>query len=59
LGWNILPVRDEVFPASERRPIKLLVERVDVRMNGLEVRSSPNGVAGPSAGTTSEAHGMS
>ena len=34
------------FPAEQPRIVQLLVERVDVRMNGVEVRLRPNGLAG-------------
>jgi site-specific DNA recombinase len=37
---------DELFPAEQARIVQLLVERVDVRMNGVEVRLRPNGLAG-------------
>jgi site-specific DNA recombinase len=40
------PLWDELFPAEQARIAQLLVERVDVRMNGVEVRLRPNGVAG-------------
>ncbi|MFO1144387.1 MAG: recombinase family protein [Amaricoccus sp.] len=34
------PLWDELFPAEQARIVQLLVERVDVRMNGVEVTSS-------------------
>jgi site-specific DNA recombinase len=37
---------DELFPAEQARIVELLVERVDVRMHGVEVRLRPNGLAG-------------
>ena len=37
---------DELFPAEQARIVQLLVERVDVRMHGVEVRLRPNGLAG-------------
>jgi hypothetical protein len=40
------PLWDELFPAEQARIVQLLVERVDVRMNGVEVRLRPNGVIG-------------
>ena len=40
------PLWDELFPAEQARIVQLLVERVDVRMNGAEVRLRPNGLAG-------------
>ena len=40
------PLWDELFPAEQARIVQLLVERVDVRMNGVEVRLRPNGLAG-------------
>ncbi len=40
------PLWDELFPAEQARIVQLLVERVDVRMHGVEVRLRPNGVAG-------------
>jgi len=40
------PVWDELFPAEQARIVQLLVERIDVRMQGVEVRLRPNGLAG-------------
>jgi hypothetical protein len=40
------PLWDELFPADQARIVQLLVERVDVRMHGVEVRVRPNGLAG-------------
>ena len=40
------PLWDELFPAEQARIVELLVERVDVRMHGVEVRLRPNGLAG-------------
>jgi site-specific DNA recombinase len=40
------PLWDEFFPGEQARIVQLLVERVDVRMNGVEVRLRPNGLAG-------------
>jgi hypothetical protein len=40
------PLWDELFPAEQARIVHLLVERVDVRMHGVEVRLRPNGVTG-------------
>jgi hypothetical protein len=40
------PLWDELFPAEQARILQLLVERVDVRMHGVEVRLRPNGIAG-------------
>ena len=40
------PLWDELFPAEQARIVQLLVERVDVRMQGVEVRLRPNGLAG-------------
>jgi site-specific DNA recombinase len=40
------PLWDELFPAEQARIVQLLVERVDVRMQGVEVRLRPNGIAG-------------
>ena len=37
---------DELFPAEQARIVQLLVERVDVRTDGVEVRLRPNGLAG-------------
>ena len=37
---------DEFFPAEQARIVQLLVERVDVRMHGIEVRLRPNGLGG-------------
>ena len=35
-----------MFPAEQARIVHLLVERVDVRMHGVEVRLQPNGLSG-------------
>jgi site-specific DNA recombinase len=40
------PLWDELFPAEQARIMQLLVERVDVRTHGVEVRLRPNGLAG-------------
>jgi site-specific DNA recombinase len=40
------PLWDELFPAEQARIVQLLVERVDVRMQGVEVRLRPNGLGG-------------
>jgi site-specific DNA recombinase len=40
------PLWDELFPAEQARVVQLLVERVDVRMHGVEVRLRPSGLAG-------------
>jgi site-specific DNA recombinase len=40
------PLWDELFPAEQARIVQLLVERVDVRMHGVEVRLRPNGFSG-------------
>jgi hypothetical protein len=40
------PLSDELFPAEQARIVQLLVERVDVRLHGVEVRLRPNGLAG-------------
>jgi len=40
------PLWDELFPAEQARIVQLLVERVDVRMNGVEIRLRPNGLSG-------------
>ena len=40
------PLWDELFPAEQARIVQLLVERVDVRTDGVEVRLRPNGLAG-------------
>jgi site-specific DNA recombinase len=40
------PLWEELFPAEQARIVHLLVERVDVRMHGVEVRLWPNGLAG-------------
>jgi site-specific DNA recombinase len=40
------PLWDELFPAEQARIVQLLVERVDVRTHGVEVRLRPNGFAG-------------
>jgi site-specific DNA recombinase len=41
------PMWNELFPAEQARIVQLLVERVDVRMHGVEVRLRPNGLTGP------------
>ena len=40
------PLWDELFPAEQARIVQLLVERVDVRTDGVEVRLRPNGLSG-------------
>jgi DNA invertase Pin-like site-specific DNA recombinase len=40
------PLWDELFPAEQARIVALLVERVDVRVHGVEVRIRPSGLAG-------------
>jgi DNA invertase Pin-like site-specific DNA recombinase len=40
------PLWEELFPAEQARIVQLLVERVDVRMRGVEVRLRPNGIGG-------------
>jgi DNA invertase Pin-like site-specific DNA recombinase len=40
------PLWEALFPAEQARIVHLLVERVDVRTHGLEVRLRPNGLAG-------------
>jgi site-specific DNA recombinase len=40
------PLWDELFPAEQARIVQLLVERVDLRMHGVEVRLRPNGLTG-------------
>ena len=40
------PLWDELFPAEQARIVQLLVERVDVRMHGVEVRLWQNGLVG-------------
>ena len=40
------PLWDELFPAEQARIVQLLVESVDSRMHGVEVRLRPNGLAG-------------
>ena len=39
------PLWDELFPAEQARIVQLLVERVDVRMHGVEVRLRPSGLS--------------
>jgi site-specific DNA recombinase len=39
------PFWDELFPAEQERIVQLLVERVDVCMNGVEVRLRASGPA--------------
>ena len=38
--------RHQLFPDEQARIVQLLVERVDVRLQGVEVRLRPNGIAG-------------
>jgi site-specific DNA recombinase len=38
------PLWDELFPAEQARIVQLLVERVDVRMQRVEIRLRPNGL---------------
>ncbi len=40
------PLWDELVPAEQAQFAHLLVERVDVRMHGVEVRLRPSGLAG-------------
>ena len=40
------PLWDELFPAEQARIVQLLVERVEVRTDGVEVRLRPNGLSG-------------
>ena len=40
------PLWGEIFPAEQARILQLLVERVDVRMHGVEIRLRPNGLTG-------------
>jgi site-specific DNA recombinase len=40
------PLLDELFPAGQARIVQLLVERLDERTLGVEVRLRPNGLAG-------------
>ena len=40
------PLWDELFPAEQARIVQLLVERVDVRTHGVEVRLRPKGLCG-------------
>jgi site-specific DNA recombinase len=40
------PLWDELFPAEQARIVQLLVDRVDVRMGGFDVRLRPNGLSG-------------
>ena len=44
-GW-CAQGRDELFPAEQARIVQLLVEPVDVRVQGVEVRLRPNGLPG-------------
>jgi site-specific DNA recombinase len=43
---QIDPLWDELFPAEQAPIVQVLVERVDVRMQGVEVRLRSNGLAG-------------
>ena len=40
------PLSDELFPAAQARIVQLLVERVDVHVDSVEVRLRPNGLSG-------------
>ena len=40
------PLWDELFPAEQARIVQLLVDRVDVRLHGIDVRLRPNGLTG-------------
>jgi hypothetical protein len=40
------PLWDELFPAEQARIVQLLVDRVDLRTHGVEVRLRPNGLSG-------------
>jgi site-specific DNA recombinase len=40
------PLWDELFPAEQARIVQLLVEQVDVRTHGIEVKLRPNGLTG-------------
>ena len=39
------PIWDELFPAEQARIVQLLVERVDVQENGVEIRFRVDGLA--------------
>jgi hypothetical protein len=43
---RLVGINDELLPAERARIVQLLVERVDVRMHGVEVRLRPNGIGG-------------
>ena len=43
---GLLEAINETIAAEQARIVQLLVERVDVRMHGVEVRLRPNGLAG-------------
>ena len=40
------PLWDELFPAEQARIVQLLVERVDVRVHGADIRLRTNGLSG-------------
>lgn len=40
------PLWDELFPAEQARIVQLLIERVDVRMHGVEFRLRSSGLSG-------------
>jgi site-specific DNA recombinase len=40
------PLWDELFPAEQARIVQLLVERIDVRTHGIEVKLQPIGLTG-------------
>jgi len=39
------PIWDELFPAEQARIVQLLVERVDVSLDGVDIRLRTNGIA--------------
>jgi site-specific DNA recombinase len=39
------PIWDELFPAEQARIVQLLVERVDIGLDGVAIRLRTNGIA--------------
>jgi len=39
------PIWDELFPAEQARIVQFLVERVDVSLDGVDIRLRTNGIA--------------
>ena len=49
--WSVSnPLWDELFPAEQARIVQLLVERVDVGMDGVDIRLRTEGLANSGRG---------